>query len=550
MAVTVPVAELFKFLLQNSLAHQEQFENDVFNDYLPATLLNRRIIANNAKSIFADNPELDVDHIDKEYDRPLDDVSGMSDDDYLKYQQDYVKGATDAQIKNPKLAEQMKRNFDKRMGYYDNLQENRKLNKNDTAIANAWYNYDKLRLDRMLSNLFKRKDLDDDSKSEAALRLIYNNATRRFGVEPADLKIDQDDLFESVPLKVVDALQAKEPGYLEKQRVSTDTIPMTYASDKVIGDEGQEHSIFSPTSETNIIYNMFVEKLLKDIQRGDAPDPDDLPQYITKLYSDRLRTMPFTEWQKILDNEAEELNKRKAEQLGRDLKESEKIELDIPDYALTPEDRAIEMDPDKYKVGKTATEKADNKLNRWHGQNKEEYKAYLDAMANTRAEGKDNYDKEMDMVIQAIIQYIVNKGKDLPGQIDSELALGHTDKARELQATANLYKDIMSGSDTGITALNNWATVVLSNSYRDLYDINDRTESSNKTLAALEEMRNNMNDPDTPSWAKAKYEEMDNNMKKAKQLAAEQDDIAQKEYKGMSGKDIKKAMLGKHYMED
>lgn len=550
MAVTVPVAELFKFLLQNSLAHQEQFEDDVFNDYLPATLLNRRIIANNAKSLFADNPELDVDHIDKEYDRPLDDVSGMSDDDYLKYQQEYVKGATDAQIKNPKLAEQMKRNFDKRMGYYDNLQENRKLNKADTKVANAWYNYDKLRLDRMLSNLLKRKDLDDDSKSEAALRLIYNNATRQFGTEPADLRLDQDDIFEGVPFKVVDALQAKEPNYLEKQQTRTDTVPMTYISDKSIDEDGQEHSIFSPTNETNIIYNMFAEKLLNDLKSGNAPDPDDLPQYITKLYSDRLRTMPYSEWIKVMDEEAEAINRQRAAALGRDLTEGEKVELDVPDYALTPEDRAVEMDPDKYKVGKTAAEKADSKLNRWHGHNKEDYKAYLDAMSNTRAEGKADYDNEIDMVIQAIIHYIAEKGKSLPEQIDTELALGHTDKAKQLQGTANLYKAIMSGSDAGITALNNWATIVLSDSYRDLYDINERTESTGHTREALQEMQQNMNDPDLPSWARAKYEEMNDDMKKAKKVAAEQDAIAQKEYKGMSGKDLKKVMLGKYYMED
>lgn len=552
MSNTVAVADLFKFLLKNSLAHQEKFEDDVFNDYLPATLLNRRMLANNSKKLFADNPDLDVDHIDRVYDRPLDDVEGMTDDEYLKYQQDYVKGAIDAQISNPELAKQMKRNIDKRIGYYDNIaQDVKRLNKNNTKVAEAWDNYDKLRLDRMLSNLLKRSDLPDADKISAALRLIYNNATRKFQASPVDMKLDQDDLYESMPLDAVDAYNKVEPNYLEKERVLSDTMPITYMSDKTIDEEGREYSIFTPSKETNIIYDMFADKFLKDLANGEAPDTDELSSYILSLYSDRLRTMPFDEWQKTLDKEAEELNKRKAEQLGRELKESEKVELDVPEDALTPEDWAGQMNPDKYKVGKSAAEKADNKLNRWHSKNKDAYKAYLEDVASTRQEGS-SYDDEMDITIEGILHYIKQRGPKLKDEIEYEEAMGHTDKVIELRATANMYKDILSGSDSGIAELNNWAHRVVSNSHREMYDLQDRKESASKAKrdAVMKEFEQLSNEQSNLGWTNDFLDRVNSRLGHAKQLAAEQDNIAQKEYKGMSGKDLKKAMLGKYYTED
>lgn len=548
---TVTVAELFKHLLKNSKAHQDKYLSDLENNYLPATVANRIILAKNKDELFSDNPDLELEHIDRTYDRPLDDVSGMSDEDYLRYQQDYAKGAAEAQIVDPNLAKQVTKNIDKRLGYYNNVDELKKYN---TNIDDAWANLRNFNLDRMLANLYKR-DMSDEEKLEVALRLIYNNATRQFNRSPADMKLDQDDLYASLPLDTVDALQAKEPGFLERQRVLSDTIPLAYTSDKWFDEDRQEHSIFTPTDETNAVYGMFAEKFLKDLQDGNAPDIDDLTQYITKLYSDRLRTMPYDEWQKLMDKEAEEINRRKSEELGRPLSESEKVELDVPDEALTPEDWAGNMKPEQYKVGKTAAEKAENKLNRWHKDNKEEYKEYLEDMAATR--DPDDYravidSAELDTAMQAIVAYIQKKLPILCQNFETANNLDDTAKARKLSNKIAYYYDILKGTESGVTELNNWARRYVSNTHRKAHDLEDHRLSDaekQKRREVWEEMASYMNDPNTPSWAREAYNHVAKKMQLAKKQAAEQDEILEKEYKGMSGSDLKNAVSIQDYFD-
>lgn len=527
------VKELFDYVLKDAIQHRRQFYADVANTLLPATDKNSLLIAEKAKQLFEDNPDIDLDHLDlilgePEYDESLDD------DELLKQDYDYTSDTIDEQLDDEKLAQQLKDNLKHENLFYglnstvsDTDRKTRKQ-----LIQAARENKRKVTLDKIISNLLKKNDISDDDKKEALLRILYNNAITPVHSAPADMKLSQRDFKNALEdAGTYDALAAvsKQPNFLDKQRVLTDQVPITYTSDKVFDKHGKEHSIFTPTEQTNALYDKFASKLLEDIGNGTVKDVYDLSPYVMNIYTDTLRTMPYEDWLKVVDEEAKKINAAKEKRLGRPLNEAEKVELDVPEDALTPEDWA-EFMPIKIKLGKSAAEKAENKLNRQHGSNKEAYKKYLDAVAGLKDPDSVEYmmyemehgytpQQEIEHIKEKLIlPYCSKKIVELQEERKEHEALGHNALVKKIISEQTYLLNILNLTDEGIIELDNWAHRYFSNKLRAEYGIPDQKPFTSKR-DAINEMNNNMNDPLTPSWAKEGYNYISDQMTEAKKQA-------------------------------
>lgn len=530
---TLSTKELFDYVLKDTMQHRRQFYADVANTLLPATDKNSLLIAEKAKQLFDDNPDIDMDHLDlilgePEYDESLDD------DELLKQDYNYNNDTIDEQLDDEKLAQQLKDNLKHENLFYglnstvpDTDRKTRKQ-----LIQAARENEHKVTLDKIISNLLKKNDISDNDKKEALLRILYNNAITPAHSVPVDMKLSQRDFKNALEdAGTYDALAAvsKQPNFLDKQRVLTDQVPITYTSDKVFDRHGKEHSIFTPTEQTNALYDKFASKLLEDIGNGTVKDVYDLSPYVMNLYTDMLRTMPYEDWLKVIDEEAKKINAVKEKRLGRSLNEDEKVELDVPEDALTPEDWA-EFMPLKIKLGKSAAEKAENKLNRQHGNNKEAYKEYLNVAAGLRDPDSVEYmmyemdhghtpQQEIEHIKEKLIfPYCANKLLKLQEEREEHEALGHSAMVKKIINEQKYLQDILDLTDKGVIELDNWAHRYFSNALRAEYDIPDQKPFTSKR-DSINEMNNNMNDPLTPSWAKEGYNYISDQMAEAKKQA-------------------------------
>lgn len=530
---TLSTKELFDYVLKDTMQHRRQFYADVANTLLPATDKNSLLIAEKAKQLFDDNPDIDMDHLDlilgePEYDESLDD------DELLKQDYNYNNDTIDEQLDDEKLAQQLKDNLKHENLFYglnstvpDTDRKTRKQ-----LIQAARENEHKVTLDKIISNLLKKNDISDNDKKEALLRILYNNAITPAHSVPVDMKLSQRDFKNALEdAGTYDALAAvsKQPNFLDKQRVLTDQVPITYTSDKVFDRHGKEHSIFTPTEQTNALYDKFASKLLEDIGNGTVKDVYDLSPYVMNLYTDMLRTMPYEDWLKVIDEEAKKINAAKEKRLGRSLNEDEKVELDVPEDALTPEDWA-EFMPLKIKLGKSTAEKAENKLNRQHGNNKEAYKEYLNVVAGLRDPDSVEYmmyemdhghtpQQEIEHIKEKLIfPYCANKLLKLQEEREEHEALGHSAMVKKIINEQKYLQDILDLTDKGVIELDNWAHRYFSNALRAEYGIPDQKPFTSKR-DSINEMNNNMNDPLTPSWAKEGYNYISDQMAEAKKQA-------------------------------
>ena len=530
---TLSTKELFDYVLKDAMQHRKQFYSDISNTLLPATDKNSLLIAEKAKQIFDDNPDIDMDHLDvilgePEYDESLDD------DELLKKDYEYTSDTIDEQIDDEKLAQQLKDNLKHENLYYGLNSTvpdaDRKTRKQ--LIQAAKENERKVTLDKIISNLLKKTDISDDDKKEALLRILYNNAITPAHSVPVDMKLSQRDFKNALEdAGTFDALAAvsKQPNFLNKQRVLTDQVPITYTSDKLFDRHGKEHSIFTPTEQTNVLYDKFANKLLEDISNGTVKDVYDLSPYVMNLYTDTLKTMPYTEWLKVVEDEAAKINAAKEKRLGRPLNENEKVELDVPEDALTPEDWA-EFMPLKIKLGKSAAEKAENKLNRQHGNNKEAYKKYLDAVAGLRDPDSVEYmmyemehghtpQQEIERIKEKLIlPYCSKKIVKLQEERKEHEALGHSAMVKKIIGEQSYLLNILDLTDEGVIDLDNWAYRYFSKELRAEYGIPDQKPFTSKR-DTINEMNSYMNDPLTPSWAKEGYNYLTDQMAEAKKQA-------------------------------
>lgn len=509
------VDELFDYLLKDKDTHTKALLKSIEDGNLMPSSLNSELLAKN--KIINENvdPDTELDHIDAVLGDP--------------FEPGYNIDAIIEQIDNDKLANKLVAN-----AKADDVKDITH-NKYDDSKKDI-INLSAVRLDRMLNNIRKNDKLTDEEKKDMALRLLYNYNTRQFATEPEDIKLDQDEIFYNLDwADLINDYQKLDPTFMERQHVSTDQVPLTYLSDKADGEQ-----LFTPSKQSNAIYNMFANALTQAIKVGSAPDINDISKYIQDTYRNKLKTLSYMDWMKIIDAEEEALNKAKEQQLGRPLKESEKVVLDVDDNVLTPEDWA-EFVPDNPKLrNKSQAEKAENKLNRWHVADKEAYKEYLAEMAERRVPG--SFASEMDnvevpLVAQSIRDFIDRQTPELLKQFDEAVTKGYTNKAQALKDKINYYRAVRSGETLqidsdhtidGMYELKSWIQRYISGTHRNSYGLEDRVPSEEERaynkLNAHEEMReahDNMKDESLPAWARDAYTMVNKRMKEARKLAKE-----------------------------
>ena len=512
------VDELFDYLLKDKAAHTKALLQSISDGKLLPTAINSELLAKNKAVNEEVNPDTELDHID----------AVLGDPNEPGYDVDAIF----EQIDNDTLANKLLDNA-KQTALVDGIKDIMKNKYDDTADAST--NLSDVRLDRMLSNIRKNDKLTDNEKKEMALRLVYNYNTRQFATEPEDIKLDQDDIFYNLDWAgLIDDYKLLDPSFMSKERIQSDQVPMTYISDKTNGE-----SLFTPSKQSLAIYNMFTNALTQAIKAGNAPAVSDLRKYIRDTYMNKLKTLSYMDWMKIIDAEEDAINKAKEQKLGRPLKESEKVVLDIDDNVLTPEDW-VEFVPDNPKgyVNKTQAEKADNRLNRWHSEDKEAYKEYLAEMAESREPGSfvaETDETVVPLVAASIRDFIDRQSPILLKQLEEANAKGYKNKEQQLKDRLNYYRAVRSGQTLqidsdhtidGMYELKSWIQRYISDTHRNAYGIDDRIPTDDErqlnrlnSREEIREARENMQDDNLPAWARDAYTQVDKQMKAAKEHA-------------------------------
>ena len=311
---------------------------------------------------------------------------------------------------------------------------------------------------------------------------------------------------------------------------------------------------FDPTSlEANTVYEIFANALINDIKNNKTPALDSINKYINDTYHNKLKTMTYSDWEKEIarENTPVDINKiieqaylpKEAQistgsVLGDDIAwrvrqkrlnlENESgydhdrhlskdivrgmieaylvtanDDLDIPDDVLTPEDWADKLPDNPRLRNKSKEEKEDNKLNRWHAEDKEEYKKFLDEMY-TSADPDDtlavmlNASKTDDLT-EKVKQYLNEQAPVLIQQFKNARADGNTAIARELAKRMQYYRAMLNGEDVEITddlghkfyingkiELSNWIHRIMTNSHRSNYDLKEKkTYNTKSTVNSL-----------------------------------------------------------------
>ena len=329
-----------------------------------------------------------------------------------------------------------------------------------------------------------------------------------------------------------------DPTFMEKEHIVSDAVPITYSSDK---DNGVQ--LFTPSLEANTVYEIFANALIDDIKNNKAPALDKMNKYINDTYRNKLKTMTYDDWEKEIARENADVdvnkiveqvykdadapistgsalgddiawrvrNKRLAlekaagyrqadsgnksvdkmlsQHLPRDIVQSmvdsylvTNTDAEVPEDVLTPGDWADKMPDNPRLRNKSKEEKEDNKLNRWHEGNKEEYKKFLKrttARAKTLNTNEDDTfeqyledeygivhepednvmalqamqqrEARLDSWKQAVKNYIQEQAPNLLSQLNNAKANGHTAKARDLGKKFKYYEAILKGDNVVIT---------------------------------------------------------------------------------------------------
>lgn len=344
-----------------------------------------------------------------------------------------------------------------------------------------------------------------------------------------------------------------DPTFMEKEHIISDAVPITYSSDK---DNGVQ--LFTPSLEANTVYEIFANAFINDIKNNKAPDLDRMNKYINDTYHNKLKTMTYGDWEKEIARENTGVDvKRVVEQalkpedqpidtgssLGDDIawrvKNKRLIlekeggygynrhmtpdevrgmvdaylvaaddDLDIPKDVLTPEDWASKMPDDPKLYNKSKEEKEDNKLNRWHEGNKEEYKKFLkrtearaatidskNPMADLNAVvATQKRNDKLEAWTNAVKNYIMEQAPNVLSQLNSARANGHTAKARDLGKKFRYYEALLKGDNIVITddqgskyyidgkvELANWAQRAMMNNRRKNNNIKDKPVVNTKS---------------------------------------------------------------------
>ena len=542
----ITAEELFNYLLKDRMVHKRQMLDDIEQGSLSPDAINSELLAANKVITENDSADSDLDYIDS--------VLG---DPQVEPAEDWVENAIAQQIENQNIADRVYQNI-KDAANYKALQDVKQETgtTHDTQSANA--NRDAVRLDRMLYNISKDNLLADSEKVDMALRLLFDYNTRRYGMYPEDIRLSQNDIWKQLLLNetpgerledyqqnafVHDPKRKKlkdisDPTFMEKERIISDAVPLSYESDKD-NDIGQ---LFTPSLEANTVYDIFANALINDIKNNKAPALDSINKYINDTYHNKLKTMTYSDWEKEIakENTPVDINKimeqvytsadQKLESTGSALgddiawrvkqkrldlekkggydhdrhlsKDAVKgmieaylvaadDDLDVPANVLTPEDWADKLPDNPRLRNKSKEEKEDNKLNRWHEDDKEEYKKFLEEMA-ARANTDDLFatmtrSSELDDWTQAIKNYLNGQAPSIISQFNSAVANGHTAKARDLAKRIKYYQAMLNGENVVITddqgskyyidgkvELSNWAHRAMTDTLRKEHNLKEK----------------------------------------------------------------------------
>lgn len=553
----ITAEQLFGYLLKDRMARKRQMLDDIEQGNLSPDAINSELLA--ANKVITDNDSLDSD---------LDYIDSVLGDPQVEPAEDWVENAVAQQIENPKIAKDVYNNIRKADDFKELQDVKRDANvTRDTQSANA--NRDAVRLDRMLYNINKDNFLADSEKVDMALRLLFDYNTRRYGMYPEDIRLSQDDIWKQLMLNetpgerledyqqnafVHDAKKKKlkdisDPTFMEKERVVSDTVPISYESDK----DSNVGQLFTPSLEANTVYEIFANALINDIKNNNAPALYNINKYINDTYHNKLKTMTYSDWEKEIakENTPVDVNKiveqaylpREAKistgsALGDDIAwrvrqkrldlENESgyshdrhlskdivrgmveaylvtadDDLDVPDDALTPEDWADKLPDNPRLRNKSKEEKEDNRLNRWHEDDREEYKKFLDEMYTSADPDNTlavmlNASKTDDLTEQ-IKQYLNEQAPVLIQQFKNARADGNTAIARELAKRMQYYRAMLNGENVeiaddlghkfyinGEVELSNWVHRIMTNSHRNNYDLKEKkTYNTKSTVNSL-----------------------------------------------------------------
>ena len=552
----ITAEQLFDYLLKDKMARKRQMLDDIEQGNLSPDAINSELLA--ANKVITENDSLDSD---------LDYIDSVLGDPQVEPAEDWVENAIAQQIDNPKIADKVYDNI-REASVYKDLQDVKKDAHVNRDKSMASLNRDAVRLDRMLYNINKDNMLADSEKVDMALRLLFDYNTRRYGMYPEDIRLSQDDIWKQLMLNetpgerledyqqnafVHDPKRKKlkdisDPTFMEKERIISDAVPISYESDK---DNGVQ--LFTPSLEANTVYEIFANALINDIKNNKAPELDRMNKYINDTYHNKLKTMTYGDWEKEIARETTPVDINKIMEqvylpkeakistgsaLGDDIawrvrqkrldlenesgyshdrhlpKETVKgmvdaylvaanDDLDVPDDVLTPEDWADKL-PDSPRLrNKSKEEKEDNKLNRWHAEDKEEYKKFLDEMYASA--DPDNTFAAMlnastvDDLTDKIKQYLNEQAPVLIQQFKNANADGNTAIARELAKKMQYYRAMLNGEEVKITddlghefyingkvELSNWAHRIMTDSHRNNYDLKKKkTYNTKSTVNSL-----------------------------------------------------------------
>lgn len=553
----ITAEELFSYLLKDKMARKRQMLDDIENGELSPDSINSELLA--ANKVITDNDSADSD---------LDYIDSVLGDPQVEPAEDWIENAVAQQIENPKIADRVYNNIREADAYKD-LQDVENKSRVNHDKSSAALNRDMVRLDRMLYNISKDDFLADSEKVDMALRLLFDYNTRRYGMYPEDIRLSQDDIWKQLMLNetpgerledyqqnafVHDAKRKKlkdisDPTFMEKERIISDAVPISYESDK----DNSVGQLFTPSLEANTVYEIFANALINDIKNNNAPALDNINKYINDTYHNKLKTMTYSDWEKEIarENTPVDINKiveqaylpkdvkiSTGSVLGDDIAwrvrqkrlamENENgyshdrhlpkdtvrgmveaylvaadDDLDVPDDVLTPEDWADKLPDNPRLRNKSKEEKEENKFNRWHAEDKEEYKKFLDEMY-TSADPDDTFAVMLnastsDDLTEKVKQYLNEQAPVLIQQFKNAKADGNTAIARELAKRMQYYRAMLSGENVeiaddlghkfyinGEVELSNWVHRIMTNNRRNNYDLKEKkTYNTKSTVNSL-----------------------------------------------------------------
>lgn len=553
----ITAEELFSYLLKDKMARKRQMLDDIENGELSPDSINSELLA--ANKVITDNDSLDsdLDYIDS----VLGDPQVEPAEDWVENavaQQIEDPKIADKVYNNIREASEYKDLQDvKKESHVNRDKSAASLNRDAVRLDRMLYNIskddflaDSEKVDMALRLLFDYNTRRYGMYPED-IRLSQNDIWKQLMLNetPGERLEDyQQNAF------VHDAKKKKlkdisDPTFMEKERVIADTVPISYESDK----DNSIGQLFTPSIEANTVYEIFANALINDIKNNNAPTLDNLNKYINDTYHNKLKTMTYSDWEKEIakENTPVDVNKiveqvylpkeakiSTGSALGDDIAwrvrqkrldlENESgythdrhlskdvvrgmvdaylvaadDDLDVPDDVLTPEDWADKLPDNPRLRNKSKEEKEDNKLNRWHADDKEEYKKFLDEMyASTDPDDTLAVmlnASTSDDLTEKVKQYLNEQAPVLIQQFKNARADGNTAIARELAKRMQYYRAMLNGEDVeiaddlghkfyinGEVELSNWVHRIMTNNRRNNYDLKEKkTYNTKSTVNSL-----------------------------------------------------------------